>query len=374
MRQPRITLPSLAPLLLAFCLFPLPAQSPESGYVLGVKLLKHQPEPIIKRVILPGDCVGCLVLEGPEHAGSNAREDYFHLWIPKEITHLNSLRIASASTASVKAVIVQKDRIPWLAHDGEIEVSFQVPTTPPVTTELHTHLREGIIDLRVEHAFPSRRAGKYASGRWPAIEVAAALNLEFAMRDAAKLLGLDQDIEENALGALLIMGFDTNYPTLGKGRAHEDWPPHCHMHLMWPHRAGTQIGHLYLDQEGLLTHNSVTLIPLWDWPARTYGRGQRHTTVDYYGHPVYSLTITETGWLRLERSRGGACLLRPVAKGFHTGVVVDCAALGTRSISASDNVESGLLEVTIDGKKCESYVYDPDTAELLGFKRPEATP
>ncbi len=96
--------------------------------------------------------------------------------------------------------------------------------------------------VRIEHAFLDRRAGKYATGEFPAVQRASALNLEFGLREALRDLKLDREVDSRGLGKIHLMGFDTNNP-LG----HVEYPPHIHLILRWPHFAGSQAPHFYLS-------------------------------------------------------------------------------------------------------------------------------
>jgi len=108
------------------------------------------------------------------------------------------------------------------------EMMFDLPVLPR-TTSLEW---PGIV-LRIEHAFPDRRAGKYATGDFPIVQRASALSIEFGLRGAVRSLKLDREVVDRGLGKIHLMGSDTNNP-LG----HEDYPPHIHMILRWPHFAG----------------------------------------------------------------------------------------------------------------------------------------
>jgi hypothetical protein len=220
----------------------------------------------------------------------------------------------------------------------------------------------GIV-LRVEHAFPDRRAGKYATGDFPVVQRAAALNLEFGLREAIRYLKLDRDVVDRGLGKIHLMGFDTNNP-LG----HEDYPPHIHMILRWPHFAGSQAPHFYINAEGLLQPNvGVTIDGLPYIQTTQIGKGVWLPAVDYLGATLYETLVTVDGGISLRRPGVASCTLEPLkkeARGFASGAAVHCASDPEVQVRASDDVEQGEVRVMIDARPVETYRYDLDTAVL----------
>src|SRR6185295_15631794 len=159
----------------------------------------------------------------------NPKEFYFHFVAPTE-QNVHGIRL-HVPPSKVRRVICGRTDVPFTRTDDAIV--FDVPPKNPedLVAELHTQIRSPGVSLRIEHADVQRRNGPYAKGAWPAIQRAAALNLEFAVRDAIHQLGLDRRVVEDGLGVIQLMGFDTNYPTVAPDRAHDDFPPHWHMHL-----------------------------------------------------------------------------------------------------------------------------------------------
>ena len=208
--------------------------------VVGVKLVKAAPrqsQPAFQ-IHLPSDCHDCSVVNGAAFMGENPREIYFHVRLPADKPAVRHIRV-DAGQVPIRAVIVEKKSIPFTVADGD--VVFDLPVLPRArssTVEVQTSLEWPGIVLRIEHAFLDRRAGKYATGEFPILQRAAALNLEFGLREAIRNLKLDLEVVDHGLGKIHLMGFDTNNP-LG----HEDYPPHIHMILRWPHFAGSQAPH-----------------------------------------------------------------------------------------------------------------------------------
>lgn len=335
--------------------------APQKSIEVGIKLIKTKEysETLPYEVRFPANCPSCKLRSGEDRTGQNPREIYFHVDIPKEVKVLENLTI-TVNPNAVKEVIVQKDRLLFERSTNSIQFNLPVPSSKATTAELHTHLETPGVDIRIEHAYEDRRACKYAAGRFPHLEVQAALNLEFGLREAILILGLDKDVVSEKLGTILLMGFDTNCP-----RGHIDYPPHMHMHLMWPDSSGTQVGHFYINEAGLLTYNRVSILGIWDWPKRIMGRGRRFTTWDQKGQTIFVQTVTPEGWFHLERSRGGKCLLQPNGAGFHQGTIVQCGTHSPRKIKVQDDVMLGELRVWVDDKAPEVYRYDIDTAVLL---------
>ena len=293
--------------------------------VVGVKLMKAAPQQSEPRfeVQLPADCAGCSVVDEQAFTGENPREIYFHLRVPAANKTVPGFRVR-VHGVPVRAVIVEKSRIPFTTVADA--VVFDLPVEPRArssTVEVQTSLEWPGIVLRIEHAFVELRAGKYAAGEFPVMQRAAALNLEFGLREAIRNLKLDQEVAGRGLGKIHLMGFDTNNP-LG----HEDYPPHIHMILRWPHFAGSQAPHYYISDRGLLLPDvSVTIDGMPYINATKAGRGTWLPAVDYLGETLYETQVGEGGDFAIRRPGGAACSLKPLETGntgFASGVVVAC--------------------------------------------------
>jgi hypothetical protein len=337
----------------------------------GVKVMKSAPEKSAPRfeVQIPSDCRRCSLVSDPAFLGENAREIYFHMRVPTDGPLIRNMRVDVGGTP-IRAVIVEKNRIPFTMA-GSVVV-FDLPVAPrarSATVEVQTSLEWPGIVLRIEHAFPERRAGKYAAGEFPAVQRAAALNLQFGLREAIRSLQLDRQVETRGLGKIHLMGFDTNNP-LG----HEDYPPHIHMILRWPHFVGSQAPHYYLSDKGLLLPDvSVTIDGMPHITATHVGRGEWLPAIDYLGGTLYETQITENGGLTLRRADGAFCALEPVkpgGRGFADGASVVCSPGAVYRVQASDNTEHGEVRVSINSRPMEIYRYDGDTAVLLSADPP----
>lgn len=351
------------------------AAGPSTSTIVGVKLLKavrgEKAQPI--QIRLPQACSTCSTMHGPFYEGQNVREVFFYLKVPVDKPQIANVRV-NVGDLKVRAVVVEKSYLQFRRNGNEI--TFDLPVVPrerSSTLEVQTNLNWPGITVRIEHAFQDRRAGKYESGQWPVVERQAALNLEFGLREAIRALGLDREICKHGLGRIHLMGFDTNFP-LG----HEDFPPHIHMILRWPHFAGSQAPHFYLSSKGLLEGDIAVTIDGLPQIARTsFPQSTPVPAVDYLGETVYETIENVDGTLTLQRPGTGECTLLPLKagdQGFASGSKITCSTGQSFSATATDDTESGVLRVSVDGKPSEIYRYDPDTAVLLSSGPPlEAT-
>lgn len=360
----------MAAALLAACAFagaagvtgataPPAAAEPTVRVVLKFVKAGGEPAPAVR--FLADSCAACTALRDPAFERDNQRETLAALVLPERRTLALRFR---AAPGSVKRVLLESGDLRFEAA-GDI-VTVQVP---PVgydavgAGEVATHIVEPGMVLRFEHADPARRAGAYADGPFPALQRRAADHLEFAQREVIRRTGLGDYVAREKLGAIHVMGFDTNYP-----HGHTDAPPHMHMHLRWPANAGTQIGHYYIGADGLLDRNEVGIKDL-DAPGATFGRGKSFTTRDMRGRPVYTHQITAEGWLRLGRAGQAPCQIRPLARGFDGGALVACPGQPEVAVKVDDDLAAGVLRVAT-GAVLEVFRYDPDSGKLLSAAGP----
>lgn len=329
-----------------------------------LKFVKQPDHATMAPVTLLADsCAACTVLGDPALRRDNHRETLVALALPARRTLELRFR---AAPGSVRRVVLESGDLPFTANDDIVTVAMPPVAGDAVTAgEFATHIVEPGMVLRFEHADIARRAGAYASGPFPARQRRAADNLQFAQREVIRRTGLGNVVAQEKLGAIQVMGFDTNYP-----HGHTDAPPHMHMHLRWPLNAGTQIGHYYIDEHGLLTHNAVGVKSMAG-PGRTYGRGELFTTMDVRGRPIYQHRITPEGWLELGRAGAAPCLIRPAqaGQGFESGAVVACGRQAPVQVLVTDDLEAGILRVAT-GQIVETFRYDTDTGKLLSSAAP----
>ncbi|WP_207893462.1 hypothetical protein [Sphingomonas sp. PP-CE-1G-424] len=311
----------------------------------------------------PATCAACSPITDANWNADNDRETVIALWIPR----MRTLELGfDHGAANVRRVILEGGDVPFNREGNRLTVAMPPVAAEAVTAaEVATHIVEPGMVLRFEHADPARRAGVYAQGLFPAVQRAAANALEFAQREVVRELGLGEWVERNHLGRIQIMGFDTNAP-----HDHRDAPPHIHMHLRWPDNTGTQIGHYYIGEDGLLSHNVVG-VKGSGAPQHRFGRGQPFTTVAPDGRAIYTHRITPEGWLELGRAGAAPCVIRPSGNGgFAAGASVACPGMAPRRIAVADDLAAGVLTVDTDTVR-EVFRYDRDTGALLS---PSAVP
>lgn len=190
---------------------------------------------------------------------------------------------------------------------------------------------------------------------------AAAANLEFGLLEAIRRLGLDHYVDDENLGRLFLMGFDTNYP-----HGHLDSPPHMHLTLWLPnyHATGSAIPHIYLTDEGLISHSLVGIFH-GSIPSQDYKPNDKFIAADNLGRPIFTLTITPEGWLNFARFDGATCAIVPTGHGFDTGTKVSCPSFPPVNIAVEDDLTHGAIQVHVDGALAESFLYDSDTGLVL---------
>ena len=320
-----------------------------------IKFVKSAPRTGPTVAFIAESCPACVLRQDPAFARDNVTETLVDLMVPRRRTLELAFKVRPGA---VRRVILEGEDARFAVEGDRLRVSLP-PLDGEATAagEFSTHLIEPGMVLRFEHGDPARRAGAYALGPFPVRQRRAADVLEFAQREMIRLTGLGDYVAQEKLGAIQVMGFDTNFP-----HGHADGPPHVHMHLRWPGNAGTQIGHYYLDARGLLTRNMVGLKSLD--ATKTLGPGETFTTTDPYGRPVYSHTITPEGWLKLGRAAAPPCLIKPVDDGFDSGAVVACPDQAPVTVKVEDDMAAGILRVWSNAV-VETFRYDRDTGTLL---------
>ena len=361
---------------------------------LGVRVLKAAEAGDVQwSAELPSDCNACRLVLNDRTSGQNAKEFFFHAWVPQG--DFGSIRI-KVDAAKVRGVIasftdlemskrgyatdqrraIGLATVPFTRQaDG---IAFTVPhrlggvSMPPDdltdVTQDYTYIETPGVYIRIGHADAQRRAGPYATVPWPTREAAAALNLEFATREAIDKLGLVKTLAAKGVQTIMLMNFDTNYPTLSPEEAHADWPPHWHMHLYWKDVPKVRrVGHFYFSNDGLLIANMVSdLKPdsLTQRTERWFQRGEPDQTKTPSGELVYAQTITEEGWFRLSAEHE-SCLLKPVGDGFDSGATITCdREAGPTTVRAVDDPGRGSIAVYLGGKLSKEYHYNTDTGAL----------
>lgn len=380
---------------------PAIAEVPPAGHeamaFLGVRVLKTVGAGTVAWTPhLPDGCVRCQLVLNRATSTQNSKEILFHLSIPKSLTSIGPIvvQIDSRIVRGVLASYTDSDlpqrgfARPELRTNGAVSVAFtrrrdgitfDVPGAlfghdlPPDdlgdVSEHYTYLETPGVYVRVGHADAARRRGPYASGPWPDVEARAALNLEFAAREAIVALHLDKTLGDDGVTTVMLMNFDTNYPTLGPDEAHDDWPPHWHMHLYWNDGPKVRrVGHFFISSDGLLTQDQVSELEPGSpaaWTKRWYARGEADQTVGRDGRLLYAQTITTAGFFMLS-APSGTCRFTPVRGGFDSGVILSCdTGRPDAKILAIDDTAAGSMRLFIDDRMIGKYDYDTDTGALI---------
>jgi len=366
---------------------------------LGVRVLKAADAGEINWSADLPTCDQCRVVLSDHTSGQNSKEFFLHIWVPRAPASIGTIHL-KLDPSKVRGILVSYTDI-GLAKRGWVRaeerangaatvpykrvsdgVSFEIPAVlkgvslPPddlaEVSQDYTFIETPGVYIRISHADEQRRRGAYASGTWPAREAQAALNLEFAAREAIRILHLDTTLRDAGVANIMLMNFDTNYPTLGPNEAHDDWPPHWHMHLFWNDEPKVRkVGHFYIAPDGLLGQFMSD-----DWKSYQDGirqkkwlrRGEPDETKTPDGRLLYAHTITPEGWFKLASS-SGSCLFRPISSGFDSGVSLSCDnGLPTLRIRATDDPVAGRIRLFLNQRPSIEYRYDVDTGAILSSK------
>lgn len=327
-----------------------------------LKLAKTAQAPADMSALLnfPADCSTCKVIDDPIYARQNAREMILAMRVPRS----TPLKLTiTTDTTSVRRVILETVDLAFKRKDGALQLTLPAQIADrPDSGELQTHLYWPGVELRFEHADPVRRAGEYTTGTFPTVQREAAANLEFGLLEAIRQLGLDHYVDDENLGRLFLMGFDTNFP-----HGHADFPPHMHLALWLPNYRGTgsAIPHVYLNSDGLIAHSlvGITRGPLAS--SIDYKSGDIFTAVDNFGHPIFFLKITPEGWLQFGRFDGPTCNLTPIGHGFDSGIKVACPSFTPLSIRVNDDLQHSEILEFVNDEPVATFHYDADSGLLL---------
>lgn len=309
-----------------------------------------EPWPLNVRLVAHNDAFR---IDDDVYAVANRRETILPICVPRD--RPTALRFET--DRSVRRVLLGVDDLPFAAVAGGIVVTLPALLAGcQRTADLHTLIDFTGVRLRVEHADPLRRSGKYAAA-FPAAAHRAAVTVEFALLEAIRRLGLDRSIGLGPFGPILLMGFDTNNPC-----GHEDFPPHIHIHMARP-AFGAEIGHYYFGEDGLFSHN-VVCERQTTAADRVFGRGAIHRQRDPNGNPLFDIAITEEGWLRLTSPQGEAVTIRPAARTYADGALLGGDACWT-SVEADPDIENGTIAATVNEVRT-IHRFDQDTGRLIG--------
>ncbi|MFB6135474.1 MAG: hypothetical protein ABEJ04_01820 [Halobacteriaceae archaeon] len=269
--------------------------------------------------------------------------------------------------SEIRAVVCGDERLP-LDRTGD-GVRCVVPVRAASTREcwstlnVHSHVGDGDLPVRVEHNDPDRRAGHYADVPWVGPHASACLNFLFAAREALSDAGLPGSTP--GPGHLELMGFESNHAL------HGDFPPHWHLsYLLSDLGVGSHVPHFYLNERGHVTRNFVVRL---GYPERTRTAGVRDPTpYETPGGETFLATdVRRDGGLDLGPAPGEwTHSLRPARDGDCTGAVrVFRDGDPLCRVACEDDTVAGELSVAVtplDGghRRRERHRYDPLTGTL----------
>ena len=339
------------------------AESVDNTVLVTLRLVKmhsaSQSVPV--SLSFPASCTDCVAVHAPEYERQNEKEIILAFRIPKSLAiHVN----VATESAMIKRVLLEETDLSFSREATGIGVEIPPQIADRVNSgEYQTHLFWRGVELRLEHGDSARKAGAYARDSFPALQRQAASNIEFGLLEAIFRLGLNSYVDDENLGRLFLMGFDTNYP-----HGHEDYPPHFHLALwLASYKAtGSTIPHIYLSSTGSVINSTVGVYGWKDSPmGKTFSLGESFTSIDALGRPVFTITPEKDGSIGLARFDGVQCKLVPIGTGFGQGGVLNCPAFPPVSVRAEDDIEHGLITESMDGKIARQFHYDPDSGALI---------
>ncbi len=235
------------------------------------------------------------------------------------------------------------------------------------TIEIHSHLDERDLPLRIEHNHPGRCAGWYRDHPWVDGPARAMVNYLFAARTMLRDWGIHHRIAAAGAGRIELLGFESNNPL------HGDAPPHWHLvHYLpdddgrIPHDApGTQIPHFYLDALGRVVSNQQDIMKRSDL-SRRLGVGEAMRFYDRSDATLFTMTIADGGGV-VVRSPTGASLYELKGMDGDARDQVQVLRRGDpwATVRAHDDSGLGRLDVRVECNgtvESEIWTYDP----LLG--------
>lgn len=306
----------------------------------------------------------CAPLQEPKYFYET--EDEFVLYV--EHLRLTDACLVTGSFAAddrwaPAAILCEGRRLFWRQEQGRICFNFEISglTGRTRTLYVHTLLREPGLTVRIEQNAEGRRAGPYRQEPYPAVQIDAASHYIFAVRRVLKKLDVPGHLSREELGYVLLLSFETS------NEVHGDWPPHWHMLLRWPDHCGSQAPHIYLDEQGRMTHN-VMYIDMIPNVTYTYQPGQWCPFQDKYGREVFRCRIEQDGGISLTRE-GRA--LYTVGAYTPEGVAVAEDGRGLGTLRVENDTRQGVMQVFWagegGGEKTLTVRYDPLTGETQEY-------
>ena len=281
---------------------------------------------------------------------------------------LVSARFPVSDEYDVKHILFEGHYLLFTKDDEYYHFTFEISGLTGATRTLYAHtlIRENGLTLRVEENDIGRVAGKYSKETYPATEIAAANHYMFAMREIARMLGIPQYLNENKLGYLLILGFETC------NEIHTDFPPHWHLIFRWPYFCGSQAPHIYIDSDGKMTHN-ILYIDGIQGVSKSYEPNEWCKFVDMYGKPVLAFRVDDDGGMSVTKPNGD--LFKMSAYTDENGVTVSrnnapCGSMKVKNDSAAGNIEINWQPAApLEAAYTEKITFDPLTGVITSMEK-----
>lgn len=282
---------------------------------------------------------------------------------------LISAQIRCPEACEITKIVYEGKYLSFSNTDGVLSFTFEISgyTGKTRTLYAHTLIREKGLTVRVEENDRGRCAGKYSKENYPEKAVAASQHYMFAMREIVRDLGIPEYLNENKLGYILILGFETC------SMIHEDYPPHWHLIYRWSYFCGSQAPHIYLDNEGRMTEN-ILYIDGIEGVSRIFQPGEWCMFVDMYGNDVMAFCITQKG--ELLAAKPGSEVYRMGCYDPDTGVKVWKGEILYGTLKLSNDTENGKIRMNWRGMEHsisrgyeEEIDYDPLLGDVVSIRR-----
>ncbi len=274
-----------------------------------------------------------------------------------------TLRMVLPENVEIIEVLLEGRRLPYVQAERIFNVDVEISGLQggSRTLNVHTLIREPGLVLRVEHNDINRVAGKYSDLKYPCKQISAALHYEFATRELLLDTGLPGYLNDNDLGYLLILGFETCSPI------HTDYPPHWHLIFRWPYFVGSQASHIYIDDEGRNISN-ILYVDGISGVSKTYAADEWCKYVDMYGGDLCAFSIDPTGGYRHVKPNGDEYQVSAFKEDHGVQLSRNGNPLGT--VHVQDDIEHSRIRVLFKGRngyeKHETFQYDSSTGLLIG--------
>lgn len=311
----------------------------------------------------------CRLMDGPEFFFETELEIVIFLEHPElKDACLARITVDAPEDFDVVAVRCELHNIVFASSKeaGRSKLQFEVDVSGlhgrTKSLNVHTMLSEPGITLRVEQNDVHRVGAHYSGTPWPAMQIDAALHYCFAAREIFRFSGLGRYLNENRLGYMLLLGFETNNPH------HPDFPPHWHIVFRWPHFCGSPAPHIYMDDQGGNVANKVYLDAM-PGVSGEFHAGEPFLFKDYRGGDILSLTVEHDGGLHFRFTDGTTYqLARYDARG---GIFIRRNGAPFGRVRCTNDIVSGAMSVLCEGEHpslasyAETIRYDPVSGGFL---------